>query len=189
MKKYAPFKIAAVVVGVPIIALGILGAFGIVVTKNPIPQKAGVNLTIENNMLVISGSSGQSGNCPPPVQTGCVRVSKWRRAHITFELVDMDDWAFSELQLVAEASANTKLDFGSQSGFTQDMIDDFYVHIDGKKVHPDTNGIINLGGLNRGDKLKLIDRNDFKQTYTYQIKACESPNNCKETDPKVVNEG
>ena len=180
-------RAAAVAVGVPLLWYA-LGAFGIMVIKIPFPQKPIITLSIENNELVFLRASGARGNCTPPF---CIHVSTWRRAHIKFELDDMDDWAFSKIQLVAEPTP--KLDFGTQTGFTQDMIDDFYVKINNTKVHPNTDGIIDLGGLTQGDKFKLIDLNDFQQTYSYQIKACDTttsnPIVCKETDPMIVNEG
>lgn len=187
MKKNTPFKIAAVVgVGFPVVILG-LGMLGFVI-KNPFPQNADISLTISNGDLEIDGESGNLGDCKQYKERGCVGVSKWRRANIKFRLVDMDGWAFSKIQLVAEASANAKLDFGTQIGFTDDMIEDFYVKINSKKEPPNTDGIIDLTDLKKGDTFKLVDRNDFKQVYSYQIKACNK-DECKKMDPKVVNEG
>lgn len=190
MKINSPFGIAAVVVvGVPLLWLA-LGASGLLVIKNPFPQKADISLTITDDKLVISAATGRTGNCAPPEVTGCIRVSKWRRAHIRFLLKDMDGWEFSKIQLVAEPES--KLDFGDQANFTQDMIDDFYVKINNVKQYPDTDGIIELAGLKKGDEFKLIDRNKFKQIYSYQVRACNTavnPQVCKNSDPKIINEG
>jgi len=190
-----PVKMAAaVVVGVPIVFMLILPAFGLVYVKSPIPQKAFITLDIEDNKLKISGSSGQRGSCPPPAEEGCVRVKKIKRAQIKFNLdmPNMKDWEFSKIQLVAEASANAKLDFGKQEGFTDDMKKDFYVKFDGKNKHPNENGIIELKELNK-NVFTLFDRNDFEQTYSYQIEVCPTTTSdqtkCKKTDPKVINEG
>jgi hypothetical protein len=186
----SPFGIAAVVViGVPVLWLA-LGASGLLVIKNPIPQRADVVLTIENNQLVIKAATGRAANCPAGEAKGCIRVSKWRKAHIRFLLDDMDGWEFRKIQLVAEPES--KLDFGDQAGFTQDMIDDFYVKINNVKQYPDTDGTIELAGLKKGDEFKLIDRNKFKQIYSYQIRACNTavnPQVCKNSDPKIINEG
>ena len=69
-----------------------------------------------------------------------------------------------------------------------DMMKDFYVKIKSEKVPPDSNGIIDLKRLKKGEAFKLVDRNNFRQTYSYQIQACND-DGCSKTDPKVVNEG
>lgn len=184
------FRTAAVVVVGAAVLWFVLGASGFALFKNPFPQKADVLLTIEDDNLVITSARGNAANCPAGHVKGCIRVSKSRRAHIRFFLDDMDGWEFSKIQLVAEPES--KLDFGDQAGFTQDMIDDFYVKINNVKQYPDTDGIIELAGLKRGDEFKLIDRNKFKQIYSYQIRACNTavnPQVCKNSDPKIINEG
>lgn len=180
------------VIAVPVVYIA-LGIFGLVGIKNPFPQKAGIELAISDEKLIISTESGNLGNCKSQGEIGCVQVSKSRKAHIKFRLVDMDGWKFNRMQLVAEPS--TKLDFGDQVGFSTEMMADFYVSIKGKKVHPDKNGIIALAGLEEGGEFKLIDRNKYPpkdvhipQIYHYQIEACED-DNCKWTDPKIENEG
>lgn len=191
MKINSPVGIAAVlVVGIPILWFA-LGASGIYLLKIPFfPQRADIVLTIEDDKLVIHAATGNAANCPAGEEKGCIRVTKWRKAHVRFLLDDMDDWEFSKIQLVAEPTA--KLDFGNQAGFTQDMIDDFYVKINNIKQYPDANGIIDLTGLNKGDEFKLKDRNKFKQTYWYQIQACPPTGNladCRDSDPKIINDG
>lgn len=190
MKIKSPVGLAAiVVVGVPAIWLA-LGASGILLIKNPFPQRANITFSIEDNELIVTAASGNRGNCEPKDAKGCVRVSKWRRAHIRFVLNDMDNWVFSKMQLVAEPTP--KLNFGDQAGFTEAMINDFYVKVKDSKVYPDTNGIIDLTGLTKGDEFKLIDRNRFKQIYSYQVRACDNTVNpvvCKDSDPKIINEG
>ena len=186
MKKGTPFKIAVVgVVGVPALVLA-LGMMGFVIK---FPQNGDITLKNSNGKLEISRESGDLGDCKKSKHPGCVRVSKWKKANITFRLFDMDDWAFSQIQLVAEASDNAKLNFGTQTGFTEDMINDFYVKIDSKKVAPNTDGIIHLKGLKKGGVFKLVDRNKFRQTYSYQIQACPDVGVCIDMDPKVMNEG
>jgi hypothetical protein len=195
MKIKSPFGIAAAaVVGLPIIFLFILPAVGLALFKSPFPQKAFITLDIEDDELIISGTSGERGKCPPPVEEGCVQVKKIKKAKIKFNLdmPNMQDWEFSKIQLVAEASANAKLDFGTQTGFSEKMIADFYVKFDGKKKHPNENGIIELKELNK-NVFTLFDRNKFKQTYSYQIEACPTTSSnqseCIEMDPMIVNEG
>jgi len=186
MKKGKPFKIAAVVVvGVPVVVLA-LGMVGFVI-KNPFPQNADITLTESGTKLIISSESGNRGRCVQK-EPGCVHVSKWRRANIKFRLTNMDDWAFSQIQLVAEASDNAKLNFGPQDGFTDDMAKDFYVKIGSNKLPPDAKGVIDLAGLSNGEAFTLVNRNDFKQTYSYQIQACKG-DECKAMDPKIENEG
>ena len=107
------------VVGVSVLWYA-LGTFGILMIKNPFPQRADIYFSIKDSQLEISVSTGNRGGCVPK---GCVHVSRWRKAHIRFLLDDMDDWEFSKIQLVAEPTP--KLDFGNQAGFTQEMIDDF----------------------------------------------------------------
>ena len=196
MEKDTPFKIAVkiavkiaavVVVGVPVLVLA-LGMIGFVI-KWPFPQNADITLTMSSDKLVIGDVSGNLGDCKEFKEKGCVGVSKWRKANIKFRLVDMDDWSFSQIQLVAEASKNAKLNFGTQAGFTKDMINDFYIKIDSKKVAPNTDGIIHLKDLKNGDVFKLVDRNNYKQTYSYQIQACPEVGVCIDMDPKVMNEG
>ena len=198
MKINSPVGIAATV-GVTIVViysvfLYLLPAFGLVVFKHPIPQRAFITLDIEDNKLKISGTSGQRGKCPPPVEEGCVQVEKIKKAKIKFNLdmPNMKDWEFSKIQLVAEASANAKLNFGDQTGFSPEMIADFYVKFGSEKRHPNKAGIIELRDLDR-NVFTLFDNNDFKQTYSYQIEACladsNDPNDCKKMDPKVINEG
>ncbi len=200
MKKSTPFKIAAGVAVIPIAYIA-LGFFGIAGIKNVFPQNADIALTISGDQLIISAESGNLGNCKPPREIGCVQVSKSRKAHIKYRLVNMNDWKFNRMQLVAEPSA--KLDFGKQAGFISEMRNDFYVSIKGKKVHPDENGIIELAGLKKGGEFKLIDLNEYPpegvhipQIYHYQIEACKGDcedacedDNCKWTDPKIENEG
>jgi len=177
---------AAIVAGATVCALA-LGGLGIMVIKNPIPQKATIGLTESGNELVVSEESGNRGKCVPPGQAGCVGVSKWRRANIKFRLVNMDDWTFKQIQLVAEPLA--KLDFGPQNpALTSEMKADFYVKINNTKTHPDDHGIIKLDGLQSGYKFKLVDRNNFKQTYSYQIEACKGAV-CKKMDPRIQNGG
>lgn len=177
---------AAVVAGATVFAMA-LGGLGIMVIKNPFPQKAYINLEESGNKLVILDESGNLGACTLPRETGCVGVSKWRRANIKFRLVNMDDWTFKQIQLVAEPLA--KLDFGTQTPpLTQDMKDDFYVKINNVKTQPDDDGIIDLTGLEKGYKFKLVDRNNFKQNYLYQIEACLG-DVCKKMDPRIQNGG
>ena len=191
MKINKPIGIAAVgVIGIPVAYLA-LGALGILV-KFPFPQKANIQLTISAADLQITGSSGNRGNCTTSNHIGCVHVPRNKTAKITYRLVGLPDWKFSRMQLVAEPS--DKLDFGSQTGFTTEMQDDFYVRINGVKVYPDSNGIIDLGDLADGRKFVLVDRNRFPpegsllpQIYKYQIEACDG--DCKATDPKIENEG
>lgn len=181
-------------VGVPAACWFLLPAFGYVVWKHPIDQKAFITLNIIDDELEISGTSGQRGKCPPGSEEGCVRVEKIKRAQIKFNLKmpDMQDWEFSKIQLVAEASENAKLNFGTQTGFSPEMIADFYVKIGSDKRHPNSDGIIELRDLDK-NVFKLRDRNDFKQTYSYQIEACpadsEDSDDCRKMDPKVINEG
>ena len=160
------------VAGVAVVGVGIYGVFlfllpaiGFVVFKHPIPQKAFITLDIEDDKLKISGTSGQRGKCPPPVEEGCVQVEKIKKAKIKFNLdmPNMKDWEFSKIQLVAEASANAKLNFGDQTGFSDKMIADFYVKFNGKGRHPNENGIIELKDLNK-NVLTLFDSNKFRQT-------------------------
>lgn len=195
MKINKTFGIAAVVVvGAPILFMLILPAFGLVFIKSPIPQKAFITLDIKGDNLIISGTSGERGKCPPPVHEGCVQVKKIKKARIKFNLdmPGMKDWEFSQIQLVAEASANAKLNFGKQSGFNDEMIADFYVKFDGKDKHPKENGIIDLKDLKK-NVFTLFDRNKFTQTYSYQIEACPTdsndPDDCKKMDPMIINEG
>ncbi len=190
MKINSPVGIAAVVVVGASILWFALGASGLLMIKWPFPQRADVFLTIKDDKLVIDAATGNAANCPAGEKKGCIRVSKWRKAHVRFLLHKMDGWEFSKIQLVAEPTA--KLDFGNQAGFTQNMIDDFYVKINNTKQYPDTNGIIDLTGLKKGGEFKLIDHNKFKQTYSYQIRACNTAVNtpdCKNSDPKIINEG
>lgn len=164
-----------------------LGGLGIMVIKNPFPQKAYISLVKSEDKLDISNESGNLGTCTAPIEPGCVGVSKWRRAKIQFRLVNMDDWTFKQIQLVAEPLA--KLDFGTQTPpFTQEMKDDFYVKINNVKTQPDDDGIIDLTGLEKGYKFKLVDRNNFKQNYLYQIEACLG-DVCKKMDPRIQNGG
>jgi len=184
------FRTAAVVVVGAALLWFVLGASGFALFKNPLPLRADVVLVIENNQLVIQAATGRAARCPAGEATGCIRVSKWRKAHIKFLLKDMDGWEFSKIQLVAEPES--KLGFGNQAGFTQDMINDFYVKINNVKQYPDTDGIIELAGRKKGGEFKLIDRNKFKQIYSYQIRACNTavnPQVCKNSDPKIINEG
>lgn len=172
----------------------LLPALGVAVFKHPIDQKAFITLNILDNKLKISGTSGKRGKCPQGSEEGCVQVKKIKRAQIKFnlEMPDMKDWEFSKIQLVAEASANAKLNFGTQDGFSPEMIADFYVKFGSDNRHPDKDGIIELRDLDK-NVFTLFDRNDFKQTYSYQIEACPAnsndPNDCKKMDPKVINEG
>lgn len=187
MKMLRVVGIAAVVVaGVTVSALA-LGGLGIYVFKFPFSQQAYIGLTEAGNKLDILEESGNLGACPSPRQPGCVGVSKWRKAKIQFRLVNMDDWTFKQIQLVAEPLP--KLNFGTQTpALTSEMKDDFYVKINKKKIHPDDDGIINLAGLQQGYKFKLVDRNNFKQIYSYQIEACNGAV-CKKMDPMIQNEG
>lgn len=193
MKIKSLFGTAAVVVVGGAALWLVLGASGLLMIKNPFPLRADVVLTIEDDKLEIYSATGKAANCPAGEAKGCIRVTKWRKANIRFLLDndgDMDDWKFSKIQLVAEQAG--KLNFGNQNGFTQDMINDFYVKISNTKQYPDANGIIDLAGLKKGDTFKLIDRNKFKQTYSYQVRACNtavSPPDCRDSDPKIINEG
>lgn len=182
-------------IGIPVAYLA-LGALGILV-KFPFPQKASIQLTISETDLKITGSSGNRGNCKTSNHIGCIEVPRNKTAKITYRLVGLPDWKFSRMQLVAEHPDKPnpdKLDFGNQNGFIKEMQDDFYVRINGAKVYPDSNGIIDLGDLADGRNFVLVDRNRFPpkdspspQIYKYQIEACDG--DCKATDPKIENEG
>jgi len=190
MKINSPVGIAAVVVVGASILWFALGASGLLMIKWPFPQRADVSLTIKDDKLVIHAATGNAANCPAGEKKGCIRVTKWRKAHVRFLLHKMDGWEFNKIQLVAEPTA--KLNFGNQAGFTQNMIDDFHVRIKNTRQYPGANGIIDLTGLKKGDEFKLIDRNKFKQTYSYQIRACPTagdPKDCKDSDPKIINDG
>ena len=177
---------AVVVAGVTVSALA-LGGLGIYVFKFPFSQQAYIGLTEAGNKLDILEESGNLGACPSPKQPGCIGVSRWRKAKIQFRLVNMDDWTFKQIQLVAEPL--TKLTFGPQTpALTSEMKDDFYVKINNIKTYPDDNGIIDLTGLQPGYKFKLVDHNNFKQIYSYQIEACNGAV-CKQMDPMIRNEG
>ena len=179
---------AVVAAGLTVSALA-LGALGIYVFKIPWSQQAYIGLTEAGNKLDILEESGNLGACPSPRQPGCIGVSKYRKAKIQFRLVNMDDWTFKQIQLVAEPLP--KLNFGEQDPpLTDVMKDDFYVKINSTKIHPNDEGIIDLAGLQPGYKFKLVDLNKFPQIYSYQIEACNGDGSvCKEMDPKIRNEG
>jgi len=179
----------AIVAGTAVFVFA-LGKWGGFVIKNPFPQTPDISLSLSESgdKLVVSGESGNRGKCAPPAKPGCVGVSKWRRASIKFWLVNMNGWSFEQIQLVAEPLP--KLNFGTQTpALVPEMIDDFYVRINGNKIHPDKDGIIKLAELEEGKALKLVNRNNFTQTYSYQIQACIDPTNCVKMDPRIKNEG
>ncbi len=150
-------------------------------------RRADIQLTISAAGLKFTGASGDHGNCQSTNNTYCVRVPHGDDAELTFRLVGQPNWEFSRMQLVAEPS--DKLDFGAQAGFTQAMIDDFYVTINGVNVHPDGDGIIDLDGPpGVGRDFILIDNNELTQTYKYQLEVCNG-DECESSDPKVENDG
>lgn len=172
------------------------------VTPPPPPpaatERTDIQLTVSAAGLKFTGASGHHGNCDTSNSPYCVKVEQGDNAEITFRLVGFNNWGFSRMQLVAEPS--DKLDFGTQGDFSQEMQDDFYVTINGVDIHPDTNGIIDLDGPPGVDKnFTLIDKNDFRQTYKYQLEACEinedddddddDNDNCHRSDPMIENEG
>ncbi|HEY5775106.1 MAG TPA: hypothetical protein VIS57_03385 [Xanthomonadales bacterium] len=172
--------------GVGIAALGVLGVlFGIF----PFPQRADITLTVSSDALIaIPKSTGNHEDCQDPQQVGCVHVFKGRSANIKFLLDGLDGWKFKRMQLVAESEDNPdKLNFIQKANLTPEMVEDFYVKIKSARIHPDEYGIIDLTGLKDGTKFRLIDKNKYAQNYFYQIEACNG--DCKQTDPKIENEG
>jgi len=187
MKIVKVVGITAAFVGGAIVVAFALGTFGIMVIKNPFPQKAYISFNKSGDQLEIYNESGNRGVCASPIEPGCIGVSKWRRANIKFRLVNMDGWSFKQIQLVA--APLTKLNFGTQTPpLSTEMKADFYVKVNNIDTQPDDNGIIDLTGLQKGYKFKLVDRNDFKQIYSYQIEACKE-DECIKLDPKIENEG
>jgi hypothetical protein len=177
--------------GIGIVA--VVGVLGLLLGfKFPIPQKADITLTLSEsaNNIAITGSTGNHHKCKNPASVGCVHVSWWRKAKITFGLTGLEneDWKFTKMQLVAESTTNPdKLDFNPQTGFSPEMMEDFYVKVNGVEIHPNINGIIDLSGLSKGREFRLVDENKVTQDYFYQIEACNGV--CKMTDPKIENEG
>ena len=152
-------------------------------------QKADIKLEANTAGLKFTGASGDLGTCKSKKKTRyCVNVPEDDEAEITFRLVGSPDWGFKRMQLVAEPSE--KLDFGNQAKFGKKMQADFYVKVNGVDVHPDTNGIIKLGGSpGVGQNFTLIDKNKLKQIYSYQLEVCNENDDCHRTDPRVENEG
>ena len=203
------------VVGIP--AVAILAVLGFLFIPNMFVKKADIQLTVSAAGLKFTGASGHHGTCKSTNNTYCVNVPPGKTARITFRLVGLPNWGFSRMQLVAvpsdvEASdvelsdvkpsdvepsdvessdveSYAKLDFGNHAGFKPTMQADFYVKVNGVDVHPDTNGIIELGGSpGVGKNFTLIDKNNLKQIYKYSLEACKG-DNCKRVDPRVENEG
>ena len=183
--------------------LAILAGLGYLVFQPTIPKnnQADIQLTISgppgNPSLKFTGASGHVGNCKPANNSpNCVRVAPNDTATMTFRLVGQDHWKFSQMQLVAgppDIDPNDKLNFGPQTGFSQQMRDDFYVTIGGVDIHPDSNGIIKLNtSPGVGRDFILVDNNQLAQTYIYQLQVCRTKNGieqCKDSDPRIENEG
>jgi len=158
--------------------------------KGTVNRKADFKLKIGGGGLKIDSYNGHVGRCKiNRNRPDCVGVPKGNTAEIKFQLKGWKDWNFTKMQLVAEPS--DKLEFGTQSGFSEGMIEDFYVYIngrDGEKREPDSDGIINLTGVEDGRNFTLHDNNIIEQTYRYQIQACLDEE-CEPTDPMIENEG
>lgn len=158
--------------------------------RGTVNRKADFKLKIGGAGLKIDSFNGHVGTCRiNRVRPDCIGVPKGNTAEIMYQLKGWKDWNFTRMQLVAEPSE--KLDFGTQKNFDKDMIKDFYVYVngkDGEKREPNSDGIIDLTGVEDGRNFTLHDNNIVKQTYRYQIEACLETE-CKITDPKIENEG
>jgi len=149
-----------------------------------------VTLTISAQGLDFTGNT-RSGLCNTSTHLACLRIPNKDTARINYRLVGRPSWGFTRIQLV---HSGPKLDFGDQTGFTQDMKDDFYVKYGNEKIIvPDENGIIDLTDLpDIVRNFVLTDNNVYEQTYRYQIQVCKGPNkdvDCEPSDPKIENEG
>ena len=152
------------------------------------PLEPKITLTISATELKITGGPGHA--CNYSIHMGCVKVPGRETAEIEFTLLGTPNWKFTRMQLVPGANAG-KFDFNPLNGrLSINERRDFSVEIDNQFIHPDSNGIIDLTGLaGNGRTFILYDENEVEQTYGYQIEACITDTNCKETDPKIENEG
>ena len=193
--KFSTILTTAIVLIVGLSVLGCENGSSPLESKGTVNRKAEIKLRISNAGLKVVGAEGHVGTCKiHKIEPDCVNVPKGNTAEIKFKLIGWKDWNFSRIQLVHDDPSD-KLDFANQTGFTSAMIDDFYVVVDGADVHPDSNGIIDLTGMEDGRNFTFHDKNQLKQHYRYQIEACKEVVDkaeevkCEPSDPRLENEG
>ncbi len=192
------------VVGILLLTSGSASAHN-VGTKKQISIKFGVDTSDPANPILVVKEQDVD-NCtdhPDFKGKGCFRLEKDTAGLIKFNFHGQasKDWALKQFTICRDPKITADTEVKIETSCNGELLSvderlEFFI-MDDKKgttvlATPET-GVIPLVGLPGNDlkKFYLVDQNTIKQTYFYNIEACETsnPTNCATLDPPVENTG